>query len=118
MTESESEHIHVTARDRTCNSPLIQLDGNISVSSEKEETVQDEEGRKIETIFGIKRKKEERERREPTIKVIKRTNKLAIASQLPSVLNINPRSVFNKQDKLKEMIKVLNIDVCTKGENA
>ena len=46
------------------------------------------------------------------VKVIRRSNKAVQALQLPSILNINPRSAYNKPDELQALIMEENID-CT-----
>ena len=48
---------------------------------------------------------------------IKRRKKIAISQQLPIVVNLNPRSTENKQNSIKEMIKVLKVDICTISES-
>ena len=40
-----------------------------------------------------------------------RNNKVQIASILPSVLNLNPRSIYNKVDEFKTFIQEYEIDI-------
>ena len=46
------------------------------------------------------------------VKTIKRSNKVGEALELPSVMNINPRSVYNKPEELQALITEEDID-CT-----
>merc|ERR1712025_843438 len=43
-----------------------------------------------------------------TLKIVKRSNKLVTALNLPNILNVNPRSIYNKIDNLKTFIKEKN----------
>ena len=52
-----------------------------------------------------------------TIKTIRRSNKLIECLKLPSVLNINPRSVYNKIDNLKTYIIVNEIELTCISES-
>ena len=44
------------------------------------------------------------------VKIIKRSNKVGQALHLPSVMNLNPRSVYNKPEELETLIKEEEID--------
>ena len=107
-----SEH----SSDRSIELP--QIDGNISHPSFswssnnlEEETEMRGEGIQIPIIVGNRKERKKRESRVPTLKKIRRNNRITdITSQLPSVLNINPRSIFNKHQNLKKMIKLLKIN--------
>ena len=44
------------------------------------------------------------------VKIIQRSNKVGQALQLPSVMNLNPRSVYNKPEELETLIKEEEID--------
>ena len=46
-----------------------------------------------------------------TLTVVKRSNKVFQALNLPKVLNLNPRSAMNKVDEIKTFIKEETIDV-------
>ena len=45
-------------------------------------------------------------------KTIKRNNKAVAALNLPTVININPRSVYNKVDEFHEMMEQYSVDLC------
>ena len=45
------------------------------------------------------------------IKIIKRSNKQLEALKLPTVLNCNPQSIYNKKDELSTFIKEKNIQI-------
>ena len=48
---------------------------------------------------------------------IKRSNKVVEASRLPVVLNLNPRSLYNKADEFKTLIEQLDTGVCCISES-
>ena len=48
---------------------------------------------------------------------IKRSNKLLTAVQLPVVVNLNPRSVYNKAEEFKTMMEQLEVGVCFMSES-
>ena len=50
------------------------------------------------------------------LRVVKRSNKLLQAAQLPKILICNPRSVYNKVENLKTFIKEEDIDVAILSE--
>ena len=47
---------------------------------------------------------------------IKRSNKLLEASSLPVVVNLNPRSLYNKQEEFRTMIEQTEAGVCCVSE--
>ena len=50
--------------------------------------------------------------------IIKHSNKkVLIATQLPLVVNLNPRSVYNKKEEFKTMMDQLDVDVCCMSES-
>ena len=54
-----------------------------------------------------------REKRESKCLVtIRRSNKLLEAVQLPTIINLNPRSIYNKVDEFKTMIDQLDCKLC------
>ena len=59
---------------------------------------------------------EPRGRNIENLKVIKRSNKLLEASNLPNILIVNPRSVYNKLTQLKSFIKEHNLDLICLSE--
>ena len=50
-------------------------------------------------------------------KTIKRNNKLLTAVQLPVVVNLNPRSIYNKRDEFRTMMEQLSVGVCFISES-
>ena len=48
---------------------------------------------------------------------IKRSNKLLTAVQVPVVVNLNPRSIYNKADEFKTMMEQLEVGVCFMSES-
>ena len=50
------------------------------------------------------------------LKVVKRSNKLLEASALPIVLNLNPRSLYNKQEEFRTLIQQTEAGVCCISE--
>ena len=52
-----------------------------------------------------------------TLTVVKRSNKVFQALNLPKVLNLNPRSAMNKVDEIKTFIKEETIDVAFLSES-
>ena len=50
-------------------------------------------------------------------KTIKRNNKAVAALNLPTVININPRSVYNKVDEFHEMMEQYSVDLCLMSES-
>ena len=56
--------------------------------------------------------------RVPTRVIINhQSKKLLTATQLPIVINLNPRSVYNKQNEFKTMMEQLDVDVCCISES-
>ena len=51
------------------------------------------------------------------IKVIKRSNKVVQALNLPKIMNVNPRSAMNKLEELQTFIKEEKIDVAFISES-
>ena len=51
------------------------------------------------------------------IKVIKRSNKVVQASKLPKVMNINPRSIYNKIDEFLVLVEEEEIDIVCVSES-
>ena len=56
--------------------------------------------------------------RTQTIRTIKyNSKKVVTASQLPVVVNLNPRSIYNKKNEFKTMMEQLEVDCCTISES-
>ena len=50
-------------------------------------------------------------------KTVKRSNKVCEALDLPSVLNLNPRSVYNKVDEFHNLVNELQVDLLFMSES-
>ena len=51
------------------------------------------------------------------IKVVKRSNKLGQALSLPKVLNLNPRSIYNKVDEFVTFVTEGQVDLICMSES-
>ena len=51
------------------------------------------------------------------LKTIKRSNKVFEATQLPVVLNLNPRSVYNKVKEFETLFEEMDVDVVFMSES-
>jgi hypothetical protein len=51
------------------------------------------------------------------VQVIKRSNKLIQALDLPTICNLNPRSVFNKIDQFQNFVKEKVVDLIFMSES-
>ena len=98
------------------NSAIFQCDGNVTIQS----SVPDEQNA-IPTIvtsrsevpsYGYKQVCYQKE----NLKTIKRSNKILEASTLPVVLNLNPRSLYQKLDEFETLIEQTNTGVCCISE--
>ena len=49
--------------------------------------------------------------------VIKRSNKIFQAMSLPKVLNLNPRSIYNKADEFMTFVKEESVDLICMSES-
>ena len=100
-------------------SNLCQLDGNISLDSENNFESNVENGFKIPVITSQHRTsaKSRSEARIPVRKTIKRNNIILQAIELPVVINLNPRSIYNKTEDLKILLEQYEGDVMTISES-
>ena len=51
------------------------------------------------------------------LKIIKRSNKVMHALELPVMVNLNPRSVYNKIDEFHTFVKEHEVDVVFMSES-
>ena len=88
---------------------MLQLDGNVSFTSDSSISSQHQinvhitnRGQHVSptVMFGPK-----------NIHTIKRSNKLAQTLHLPKLCNINPQSVYNKQDEFITFVEQMDCDV-------
>ena len=61
--------------------------------------------------------KEKIERLPPVRKIIKRSNKLLESAEMPVIININPRSIYNKSDELPLLIEQYEASVLCMSES-
>ena len=106
---SESDHI-------------IQLDGNItnvSVLSETSVSQQDCSQSPIPVITNLFQRSKSQQYcvRHPVRVTIKRSNKVLEATNLPVIMLLNPRSIYNKCDEFWTMMDQLSVDVCAISES-
>ena len=101
------------------------FDGNISiVSSDYSASVcsdNDHSGQTIETIVSFGRtEKPSYQQNQPkyqkNLVTVKRNNKIVDASILPVVLNLNPRSLYNKQSEFRTLVEQTDCGVCCISE--
>ena len=107
----------------TCEiSDINQLDGNTSLSSQSEESVFDsndvnnvrngECSNQIPVIISSREGLVNNvETRLPVLRRIKRSNKLLEATKLPSVMNLNPRSIYNKIEEFLLLVEQYGSDL-------
>jgi exonuclease III len=70
-----------------------------------------------EKITQFRKQRKTRIIRNKNLTVIKRSNKMVQALMLPKVMNINPRSVYNKIEEFKTFIEEENIDIVCMSES-
>ena len=111
---SQIEHISVHNNLHT----IQQLDGNISLNSSGFESISDSTNI-INVHVSLVRKKPvvNTEPRTRVLKSIKRNNSVLHALELPLVINLNPRSLYNKLDEFKLMMEQYQADVVFVSES-
>ena len=68
-------------------------------------------------ISSQKSEKEKAERLPPVRKIMKRNNKLLESSEIPVIISINPRSIYNKSDELPLLIEQYEASVLCMSES-
>ena len=98
-------------------SQIMQYDGNISLSSSLSSEHSDV--RTIPVIISNRPAKPENNRKAEKLNNIriKRSNKLLTAVQLPVVVNLNPRSIYNKVSEFCTMMEQLEVGICCMSES-
>ena len=93
---------------------ICQLDGNTSILSDLES-----EGFNIPVYISKHRPavKQSRNARKPVRKTLKRNNLILQSVNLPVVMNINPRSVYNKSDEFSLLLEQYSADVICMSES-
>ena len=95
-------------------STICQLDGNTSILSDLES-----ESFNIPVHISKHRPavKQSRDARKPVRKTLKRNNLILQSVNLPVVMNINPRSVYNKSDEFSLLLEQYSADVICMSES-
>ena len=97
---------------------MPQLDGNISISSSYVESEISDESEKIPVIVSLQRIQPTlvSENSVPVRIPIKRNNQVLKSLDLPVILNINPRSLYNKTDDFALIVEQYDADVICLSE--
>lgn len=86
---------------------ISQCDGNDSIL---DEPIVVNQGQHISFQVGFRPSKQMNNKRGTTRVKIKANNKINTSSKLPSVMNINPRSVYNKIKEFHDVVEEYEID--------
>ena len=70
-----------------------------------------------EKIFKLREKRKSAKLRMKNLTVIKRWNKVFEALNLPNVLNLNPRSIYNKIDEFATFVTEEDVDLVCMSES-
>ena len=114
-------HYHETSPDNhetSLYSTILQVDGNISlfdISLEK----QAEAGLSIPVHISEYRSQipNKEPRRKPVLQTIRRNNAILQSMELPVIMNLNPRSIYNKTDEFLELLEQYSPQVITISES-
>ena len=96
---------------------ILQCDGNITLKADESENRQT-----ISTVITSNRPDEpsyqnkELKYQKRNLLTIKRSNKVVEASRLPVVINLNPRSLYNKASEFSTLIEQTEAGVCCISE--
>ena len=91
---------------------IPQLDGNFTVNSDISDLVH-----QIPVIINQFTRKHNFIARTPHRVTIRRSNRILEATNLPTMLLLNPRSIYNKADEFRTMIEQLEVDICFISES-
>ena len=97
---------------------IIQVDGNVSFSSSSCSSVSDFVcGTKIPVKITLNRKsKTENSRLASSRMTVKRQNDVLKALELPKIMNINPRSIYNKVEEFCQLLELYESEVIFMSE--
>ena len=95
---------------------LIQLDGNNSLLDSSLETTTNA-AIPVHITPAYQRVKSESEKRSKCLVSIRRNNLLIESIKLPIIMNINPRSVYNKTDDFKLLLDQYEADIVCMSES-
>ena len=97
---------------------FIQLDGNVTISSEISDELNDNcESFKIPIITNYFERKTSFSTRKPCRNTVRRSNRILEATNLPLMLVLNPRSIYNKLEEFWIMMEQLEVDICYMSES-
>ena len=101
------------------NLPIGQYDGcnDSTISSESDNQCQDFQTHPIPIMISKRCQAERPQRKQRNLKTIKRSNKALQALDLPTVINLNPRSVYNKIDEFHTLVSELEVDLVFMSES-
>ena len=91
---------------------IPQLDGNFTVNSDISDLVH-----QIPVIINQFTRKHNFIARTPQRVTIRRSNRILEATNLPTMLLLNPRSIYNKADEFRTMIEQMEVDICFISES-
>ena len=96
--------------------PIPQYDGNVTLDSDYES---ESDNYPIPVIITNSRPSKlcVSPRKTCNIPVRYQSKKVFTATQLPVIVNLNPRSVYNKRQEFKDMMKQLDVDICCMSES-
>ena len=96
--------------------PIPQYDGNMTLDSISEN---ERENYSIPVIVSATRpaKPSVSPRNTANISIKYKSKKVFTATQLPVIVNLNPRSVYNKKKEFKDMMEQLDVDICCMSES-
>ena len=110
--------------DHEDDQPIPQFDGNLSIGSidssdSESELSNDLKNNSIPVIISDQRLPKSREPRGVSANIVinHRSKKVTTAAQMPVIVNLNPRSVYNKKEEFKTMMEQLDVDICFMSES-
>ena len=100
-------------------SDFIQLDGNVSFMSCENESNNENETNPIPVHISANRssRSEPADRGKPVRVTVRRNNLMLQAINLPVVMNINPRSIYNKSEEFSLLLEQYDADVICMSES-
>ena len=111
--------------DHEDDQPIPQIDGNLSLgsmdlsNSESELSNDKNQNNFIPVIISENRLPKSSEDRGVSANIVinHSSKKVMTATQMPVVVNLNPRSVYNKKEEFKTMMDQLDVDICFMSES-
>ena len=92
---------------------LIQLDGNITITSDISDVQNgNTESYQIPVITNYFERKVRFVKRKPCRITLRRSNRILEATNLPLMLVLNPRSIYNKLEEFWIMMEQLEVYIC------